>query len=155
MYLVKERSCFSFYLRMKSWKDWGIRIGMKVKRIITISISLLFIVSVAMFIAFMPVPRRISSTNACHGQCGRTVHERDPRVCCLDEPARGDEWWVSRSDEFPESTFVVNAVPVAVDHEADGMVYFGSGFGGLSQSDTEAVAWFGTLKEGMCVRLGR
>jgi len=51
----------------------------------------------------------------------------------------GDEWRVSRSDELPESTFVVNAVPVAVDHEADGMFYFGYGFGGLSQSDAVAV----------------
>jgi hypothetical protein len=64
-------------------------------------------------------------------------------------------WRVSRSDEFPESTFVVNAVPVAVEREADGMVYFGYGFGGLSQSDAVAVDWPGTLKEGMCVRPGR
>ena len=45
--------------------------------------------------------------------------------------------------------------PLAVDHEADGMVYFGYGFGGLSQSDAVAVEWPGTLKEGMCVRPGR
>ena len=32
-------------------------------------------------------------------------------------------WRVSRSDEFPESTFVVNAVPVAVDHEANAVLH--------------------------------
>ena len=32
-------------------------------------------------------------------------------------------WRVSRSDEFPESTFVVNAVPVAVEHEANAVLH--------------------------------
>ena len=64
-------------------------------------------------------------------------------------------WRVSRSDEFPVSTFVVNVVPVTVVNETDGMVYFGYGFGGLSQSEAVAVVWPGTLKEGMCVRPGR
>ena len=63
------------------------------------------------------------------------------------EGGRTYVWHVNRSDEFLESTFVVNAVPVAVDHEGDGMVYFGCGFGGLSQSDAAAVAWPGTLKK--------
>ena len=48
-----------------------------------------------------------------HGRRGRPALSRDPRV--------------SRSDEFPESILVVNAVPVAVDHKADGMVHFGLG----------------------------
>ena len=32
-------------------------------------------------------------------------------------------WRVSRSDEFPESTFVLNAVPVAVEHEANAVLH--------------------------------
>ena len=78
-------------------------------------------------------------------------------VCAVWTGEDGERyaWRVSRSDEFPVSTFVVNVVPVTVVNETDGMVYFGYGFGGLSQSDAVAVAWPGTLKEGMCVRPGR
>jgi hypothetical protein len=45
--------------------------------------------------------------------------------------------------------------PVTVDHEADGMVYFGYDFGGLSQSDALAMDWLGTLKEVLQAKVNR
>lgn len=42
-----------------------------------------------------------------------------------------------------------------IDRAFRHMLFFGYGFGGLSQSDAVAVTWPGTLKEGMCVRPGR
>ena len=50
---------------------------------------------------------------------------------------------------------MVNACPIQIELEQDGAMFFGYGFGGLSQSDAVAVTWPGTLKEGMCVRPGR
>ena len=51
-------------------------------------------------------------------------------------------WWVSRSDEFPESTFVVNAVPVAVDHEADGQLMNAISASAVwTGEDGESYAW--------------
>ena len=41
----------------------------------------------------------------------------------MGEDGKRYAWRVSRSDEFPESTFVVNAVPVAVEHEANAVLH--------------------------------
>ena len=134
---------------------------MKVKRITTISIFLLFLASVAVFMAFGPQIRAALSPEIRYEYPvmaeadGQLMNAIPASAVWTGEDGESYTWRVSRSDEFPESTFVVNAVSVAIDHEADGMVYFGSGFGGLSQSNAVAVAWPGTLKEGMCVRPGR
>ena len=134
---------------------------MKVKRIVTVTVFILFLVSVAVFMAFGPQIRTALSPEiryeypVMQESDGQLINAIPASAVWTDEDGESYAWRVSRSDEFPESTFVVNAVPVAVEHEADGMVYFGYGFGGLSQSDAVAVAWPGTLKEGMCVRPGR
>ena len=134
---------------------------MKVKRIVTISIFLLFLASVAVFMAFGPQIRAALSPEIRYAY--PTMTEMDEQfmntipasAVWTGEDGETYAWRVTRSDDFPESAFVVNAVPVSVDHEADGMVYFGYGFGGLSQSDAVAVEWAKALKEGMCVRPGR
>ena len=131
------------------------------KRIITIAIFILFLLSVAVFMAFGPQIRAALSPEiryeypVMQESDGQLMTAIPASAVWTGEDGERYAWRVSRSDAFPESTFVVNAVPIAVDHEADGMVYFGYGFGGLSQSDAVAVAWPGTLKEGMCVRPGR
>jgi len=134
---------------------------MKVKRIVTVTVFILFLLSVAVFMVFGPQIRAALSPEIRYEYPvmaeadGRLMTAIPASAVWMGEDGERYAWRVSRSDDFPESTFVVNAVPVAVDHEAEGMVYFGYGFGGLSQSDTVAVAWPGTLKEGMCVRPGR
>ena len=127
---------------------------MKVKRIATISVFLLFLISVAVFMAFGPQIRAALSPEIRYAYPiiedvdGQLLNSIPASAAWFGEDGGTYVWRVSRSDEFPESTFVVNAVPVAVDHEADGMVYFG----GLSQSDAVAVDWKEKLKEGMCVK---
>ena len=134
---------------------------MKVKRIVTISIFLLFLASVAVFIAFGPQIRAALSPEIRYEYPvmadvdGQLMTAIPASAVWQGQDGEMYAWRVSRSDEFPEPAFVVNAVPVAVDHAADGMVWFGYGFSGLSQSDAVAVDWPGTLKEGMCVRPGR
>ena len=134
---------------------------MKVKRIVTISVFLLFHVSVAVFMVFGPQIRAALSPEIRYeypimaDADGQLMNAIPASAVWTGEDGERYAWRVSRSDEFPEPAFVVNAVPVAVDHAADGMVWFGYGFSGLSQSDAVAVDWPGTLKEGMCVRPGR
>ena len=134
---------------------------MKVKRIVTISFFFLFLISVAVFMAFGPQIRAALSPEIRYEYPvmaeadGQLMNAIPASAVWTGEDGESYAWRVSRSDEFPESTFVVNAVPVAVDYEAGGMVFFGYGFSGLSQSDAVAVDWPGTLKEGMCVRPGR
>ena len=131
------------------------------KRIVTITVFILFLVSVAVFVAFGPQIRAALSPEiryeypVMQEADGQIMNAIPASAVWTGEDGESYAWRVSRSDEFPEATFVVNAVPVTVDHEADGMVWFGYGFGGLSQSDAVAVEWPGTLKEGMCVRPGR
>ncbi len=131
------------------------------KRIVTVTVFILFLLSVAVFVGFGPQIRAALSPEiryeypVMQESGGQLMTAIPASAVWQGEDGESCVWRVSRSDEFPESTFVVNAVPVAVDHEADGMVYFGYGFGGLSQSDAVAVTWPGTLKEGMCVRPGR
>ena len=134
---------------------------MRIKRIVTISVFVLFLLSVAVFMAFGPQIRAALSPQIRYEYPimaeadGQLMNAIPASAVWTGEDGERYAWRVSRSDEFPEPAFVVNAVPVAVVHEADGMVYFGYGFGGLSQSDAVAVDWPGTLKEGMCVRPGR
>ena len=131
------------------------------KRIITVTVFFLFLASVAVFTAFGPQIRAALSPEIRYAYPiyqdggGQLLPALPASAVWTGEDGGTYVWRVSRSDEFPEPAFVVNAVPVAVDHEADGMVCFGYGFGGLSQSDAVAVDWPGTLKEGMCVRPGR
>lgn len=119
---------------------------MRIKRIVTISVFVLFLASVAVFMAFGPQIRAALSPEIRYEYPvmddvdGQLINAIPASSVWTGEDWERYAWRVSRSDEFPESTFVVNAVPVAVDHEADGMVYFGYGFGGLSQSDAVAVA---------------
>lgn len=131
------------------------------KRIITVTVFILFLLSAAVFMVFGPQIRAALSPEIRYAYPvmedvdGQIMNAIPVSAVWTGEDGERYAWRISRSDEFPESTFVVNAVPVAVDHEADGMVYFGYGFGGLSHSDAVAVDWTGTLKEGMCVRPGR
>ena len=131
------------------------------KRIVTVTIFVLFLCSVAVFMLFGPQIRAALSPEiryeypVMQESDGQLMNAIPASAVWTGEDGESYAWCVTRSDAFPESTFVVNAVPVAVDHEADGMVYFGYGFGGLSQSDAVAVDWPRTLKEGMCVRPGR
>ena len=43
----------------------------------------------------------------------------------MGEDGERHAWRGSRSDEFPGSVLVVNAVPVTVEHAADRIVFFG------------------------------
>ena len=61
-------------------------------------------------------------------------------------------WKITRSDEYPEPAYVVNACPINIETEAEGTVIFGFDVIGLSSSDAVAVAWKAELKDGMCVR---
>ena len=134
---------------------------MKVKRIATISIFLLFLASVAVFVLFGPQIRAALSPQIRYEYPvmaeadGQLMNAIPVSAVWTGEDGERYAWRVSRSDEFPEPAFVVNAVPVAIVHEADGMVCFGYSFDGLSSSDAVAVDWSGTLQEGMCVRPGR
>lgn len=131
---------------------------MKVKKIVTISVFVLFLLSVAVFMAFGPQIRaalspEVKYTYPVMQEAGGQLLNFVPASAVWQGEEGGTYVWkVSRSDAFPECTFVVNAVPVMVDHEADGMVYFGYSFGGLSKLDAVVVEWTGTLIEGECVR---
>ena len=64
-----------------------------------------------------------------------------------------DVWKISRSDEYPEPVFVVNACPIEIEAEQDGTVLFG--YGSISASDAVAIECEAALKEDMCVKPGR
>ena len=59
-------------------------------------------------------------------------------------------WKLSRSSDYPENAFVVNAAPIAVEEELDGGICVKPG--SLSISNPVAVEWTGELREGMLVR---
>ncbi|MBR5677035.1 MAG: hypothetical protein IKX20_02740 [Paludibacteraceae bacterium] len=134
---------------------------MKIKRIVTISVFVLFLVSVTVFMAFGPQIRAALSPEirytypVVQDAGGQLLNSVPALAVWQGEDGRTYIWKVSRSDTFPEPAFVVNACPVQIELEQDGTVFIGYAFGGLSSSDAVAVDWSGTLKEGMCVRPGR
>jgi len=131
------------------------------KRIITVTVFILFLLSVAVFMAFGPQIRAALSPEVRYEypvmqeSDGQLLNSVPASAVWLGEDGGTYVWKVSRSDAFPEPAFVVNTCPIQIELEQDDVVFFGYGFGGLSSSDAVAVAWPGTLKEGMCVRPGR
>lgn len=131
---------------------------MKVKRIVTISVFVLFLVSVAVFMAFGPQIRAALSPEVRYtypvmqDAGGQLLNSVPTSAVWQGEDGGTYVWKVSRSDEFPEPAFVANACPIQIDFEQDSVVFFGYSFGGLSSSDAVAVEWKGELKDGMCVK---
>ena len=126
------------------------------KRKITISIFVLLLLSVAIFMAFGPQIRAALSPQIRYtyptyqDMDGRMLNAIPASAVWEGEDGGTYVWKVSRSDEFPEPAFVVNACPIQVEAEQDGTVLFG--YGSLSTSDAVAVEWEAALKEGMCVK---
>ena len=131
---------------------------MKIKRIAAISIFLLFLASVAVFMAFGPQIRAALSPEVTYDYPnfaeagGRMLNVLPSSAVWTGEDGGMYVWKISRSDEFPEPAFVVNACPLAIEKEKDGKVYFGFSYGSIDSSDAVAVGWDTDLKEGMCVR---
>ena len=129
------------------------------KRKITITIFILFLLSVAIFMLFGPQIRAALSPQIRYtyptyqDMDGRMLNAIPASAVWEGEDGGTYVWKVSRSDEFPEPAFVVNACPIQVEAEQDGTVLFG--YGSLSTSDAVAVEWDTELKEGMCVKPGR
>ena len=126
------------------------------KRKITISIFVLLLLSVAIFMAFGPQIRAALSPQIRYtyptyqDMDGRMLNAIPASAVWTGEDGGTYVWRVSRSDEFPEPAFVVNACPIQLEAEQDGTVLFG--YGSLSTSDAVAVEWEAALKEGMCVK---
>ena len=126
------------------------------KRKITISIFVLLLLSVAIFMAFGPQIRAALSPQIQYtypnyqDMDGRMLNAIPASAVWTGEDGGTYVWRVSRSDEFPEPAFVVNACPIQLEAEQDGTVLFG--YGSLSTSDAVAVEWEAALKEGMCVK---
>ncbi len=131
---------------------------MKIKRIAAISIFLLFLASVAVFMAFGRELRAALSPEVEYDYPsfaeagGRMLNVLPSSAVWTGEDGGTYVWKISRSDEFPEPAFVVNACPLAIEKEKDGKVYFGFSYASLDSSDAVAVGWGTDLKEGMCVR---
>ncbi len=131
------------------------------KRIITIAIFFLFLLSVAVFMAFGPQIRAALSPEVRYTYPnmqdvgGQLLNSVPASAVWQGEDGGTYVWKVGRSDAYPEPAFVVNACPIRIELEQDGAVFFGYGFGGLSSSDAVAVEWKAELEEGMCVKPGR
>ncbi len=129
------------------------------KRIVTVTIFVLFLCSVAVFMLFGPQIRAALSPQIRYAYPtyqdagGRMLNAIPSSAVWTGEDGGTYVWKVSRSDEFPEPAFVVNACPIQIEQEKNGTVLFG--FGGPSSSDAVAVEWEAELEEGMCVRPGR
>ena len=129
------------------------------KRIVTVTIFVLFLCSVAVFMLFGPQIRAALSPEIRYAYPtyqdadGRMLNAIPSSAVWTGEDGGTYVWKVSRSDEFPEPAIVVNACPIQIEQEKNGTVLFG--FGGPSSSDAVAVEWEAELEEGMCVRLGR
>ena len=129
------------------------------KRIVTVTIFVLFLCSVAVFMLFGPQIRAALSPQIRYAYPtyqdadGRMLNAIPASAVWTGEDGGTYVWKVSRSDEFPEPAFIVNACPIQIEQEKNGTVLFG--FGGPSSSDAVAVEWEAELEEGMCVRLGR
>ena len=128
------------------------------KRIVTITVFILFLASVAVFMAFGPQIRSALSPEVRYTYPvmqeadGQLLNSVPASAVWQGEDGGTYVWKVSRSDAFPEPAFVVGACPIRIELEQDGAVLFGYGFGGLSSSDAVAAEWKEELKEGMCVR---
>lgn len=129
------------------------------KRIVTVTIFVLFLCSVAVFMLFGPQIRAALSPQIRYAYPtyqdadGRMLNAIPSSAVWTGEDGGTYVWKVSRSDEFPEPAFVVNACPIQIEQEKNGTILFG--FGGPSSSDAVAVEWEAELEEGMCVRPGR
>ena len=132
---------------------------MKVKRIATISIFILFLASVAVFMAFGPQIRAALSPEIRYAYPiyqeaeGQLLNALPASAVWTGEDGGTYVWRVSRSDAFPELAFVVNACPIEIEMEQDDVILFG--YGSITTSDAIAVEWDTELREGMCVRPGR
>ncbi len=132
---------------------------MRIKRIVTISVFFLFLLSVAIFMLFGPQIRaalspEIRYTYPMYQEADGQMWNSLPASAVWDGDDGGTYIWkVSRSDEYPEPAFIVNACPIEIEAEKDGTVFFG--YGSISISDAVAIEWKANLKEGMCVRPGR
>ena len=128
------------------------------KRLVTITVFILFLASVAVFVGFGPQIRAALSPEVRYvypetrEADGRILNALPASAVWRGEDGQSCVWRVSRSDEYPEPAFVVGAYPISIEFEKDGTVFFGYGFGGLSPSDAVAVEWKAELKDGMCVR---
>ena len=131
---------------------------MRIKRIVTISVFFLFLLSVAIFMLFGPQIRaalspEIRYTYPMYQEADGQMWNSLPASAVWEGEDGGTYIWkVSRSDEYPEPAFVVNACPIEIEAEQNGAVIFGYGFGGLSSSDAVAVEWKKIIEEGMYVR---
>ncbi|MBQ3955965.1 MAG: hypothetical protein II680_08745 [Clostridia bacterium] len=129
------------------------------KRIVTVTIFVLFLCSVAVFMLFGPQIRAALSPQIRYAYPtyqdadGRMLNAIPASAVWTGEDGGTYVWKVSRSDEFPEPAFIVNACTIQIEQEKNGTVLFG--FGGPSSSDAVAVEWEAELEEGMCVRPGR
>ena len=129
------------------------------KRIVTVTIFVLFLCSVAVFMLFGPQIRAALSPQIRYAYPtyqdadGRMLNAIPSSAVWTGEDGGTYVWKVSRSDEFPEPAFIVNACPIQIEQEKNGTVLFG--FGGPSSSDAVAIEWEAELEEGMCVRPGR
>lgn len=129
------------------------------KRIVTVTIFVLFLCSVAVFMFFGPQIRAALSPQIRYAYPtyqdadGRMLNAIPASAVWTGEDGGTYVWKVSRSDEFPEPAFIVNACPIQIEQEKNGTILFG--FGGPSSSDAVAVEWESELEEGMCVRPGR
>ena len=129
------------------------------KRIVTVTIFVLFLCSVAVFMLFGPQIRAALSPQIRYAYPtyqdagGRMLNAIPASAVWTGEDGGTYVWKVSRSDEFPEPAFIVNACPIQIEQEKNGTILFG--FGGPSSSDAVAVEWEAELEEGMCVRPGR
>ena len=129
------------------------------KRIVTVTIFVLFLCSVAVFMLFGPQIRAALSPEIRYAYPtyqdadGRMLNAIPSSAVWTGEDGGTYVWKVSRSDEFPEPAFIVNACPIQIEQEKNGTVLFG--FGGPSSSDAVAIEWEAELEEGMCVRPGR
>ena len=129
------------------------------KRIVTVTIFVIFLCSVAVFMLFGPQIRAALSPQIRYAYPtyqdadGRMLNAIPASAVWSGEDGGTYVWKVSRSDEFPEPAFIVNACPIQIEQEKNGTILFG--FGGPSSSDAVAVEWEAELEEGMCVRPGR
>jgi uncharacterized protein YyaL (SSP411 family) len=129
------------------------------KRIITVTVFILFLLSVAVFMLFGPQIRAALSPEVRYiypdmqDADGRFYNAVPASAVWEGEDGGTYVWRVDRSDAFPEPAFVVTAWPIQIEAEQDGMVLVS--LGALSSSDAVAVEWEAELKDGMCVKPGR
>ena len=98
------------------------------KRKITIAVFALFLLSVVVFVLFGPQIRAALSPAVKYAYPemrdadGRMLNAVPASALWTGDDGRSYVWRIARSDAFPEPAFVVDACPVTVEAERDGMV---------------------------------